>query len=107
MIEIRERPAAGHTIRAEFPLEISRGEDWERQEEGFAPGEVRGSGELNGGGEVLRLRALAGDIEILKLTPQVVEQLRQRQESSWKRWLERWQRQLEKRQRKQEREAPQ
>ncbi len=54
----------GHTITTEFPLQVkSRGSE-------FGPRQVEGSGNLNGGGELLRLRTTGGNIVIRKLNPQ-------------------------------------
>jgi DUF4097 and DUF4098 domain-containing protein YvlB len=72
--------ARGHTIVSEFPLQIQSGG------ERFAPSTVRGHGSLNGGGETLRLRTVAGNIEIRKLDARTLEQLRAQQDSFWKRW---------------------
>lgn len=72
--------AAGHRIISDFPLEI-RGD----QEDPIS-GEIRGRGALNGGGETLRIRTVNGNIEIRKLDSRTLEQLKQRQESNWKRW---------------------
>ncbi|MGH9650251.1 MAG: hypothetical protein ACRD3I_07245, partial [Terriglobales bacterium] len=67
---------------------------------------LRGEGALNGGGEVLRIRTTAGNIEIRKLDPAALAQLQARQESFWKRWQEqeerRQQKQLERRERDKE-----
>jgi hypothetical protein len=72
--------AAGHKIISDFPLNI-QGEGPE-----FAASKVRGAGTLNGGGEVLRIRTVAGNIEIRRLDAQTLERLRAQQESYWKRW---------------------
>jgi len=85
--------AAGHKILSDFPLHI------QKEGERFVPIKLRGEGVLNGGGELLRLRTVAGNIEIHKLDPRTLEQLRARQESFWKRWQER----EERRQKQQER----
>jgi hypothetical protein len=47
---------------------------------------VRGSGALNGGGEVLRIRTVAGNIEIHKLDSRSLEDLRSKVRSSIKSW---------------------
>jgi DUF4097 and DUF4098 domain-containing protein YvlB len=74
--------AAGHEILTDFPLQIQRGKD------NFVLRTLRGSGDLNGGGKVLRIRTIAGNIEIRKLDPRNQEELKERQDSSWKRWEE-------------------
>jgi len=75
--------AAGHKIVSDFPLNI-QGEGPESDST-----KVRGEGPLNGGGEVLRIRAVAGNIEIRRLDAQTLEKLRAQQETFWKRWKER------------------
>ena len=76
--------AAGHKIVSDFPLTI-RGEG-----EQFAPQTVSGSGSLNGGGQVLRIRTVGGNIEIHKLDAQTLQHLKQREDSSWKAWQDRY-----------------
>jgi len=66
--------AAGHRILSDFPIDI-RGE---REE--FVPRQIRGSGALNGGGELLRIRTVNGNIEIRKLDARTLEELKGRQE---------------------------
>jgi DUF4097 and DUF4098 domain-containing protein YvlB len=90
--------AAGHKIVSDFPLNI------QKEGEAFVPTKLRGEGALNGGGEVLRLRTVAGNIEIRKLDPRTLEQFRTRQESFWKRWQEHEERRQQKQQERQERE---
>ncbi len=75
--------ASGHKIVSDFPLQI-QGDGPE-----FAATKVRGTGALNGGGEVLRIRTISGNIEIRKLDAQTLERLRAQQETYWKRWRER------------------
>ncbi len=75
--------AAGHKILSDFPLNI------QGDEQGFAPTKLRGEGTLNGGGEVLHVRTMAGNIEIRRLDAQTLKQLRAQQESFWKGWQER------------------
>jgi len=74
--------ATGHKILSDFPLNV------QKEGEPFVPTKVRAEGALNGGGEVLRIRTVAGNIEIRKLDPRILEQLQRRQESFWKRWEE-------------------
>jgi hypothetical protein len=71
--------AAGHKILSDFPLNI--------QGDGpaFAVTRLKGGGTLNGGGEVLRVRTVAGNIEIRRLDPATLERLRAQQESFWRR----------------------
>ena len=75
--------AAGHKIMSDFPLNI------QHDGQTFAPKTLRGEGALNGGGEVLRVRTVAGNIEIRKLDTQTLGLLRSEQDSFWKRWQER------------------
>lgn len=84
--------AAGHKIITDFPLNI-QGEG-----QAFAPTKLRGEGNLNGGGEVLRVRTIAGNIEIRKLDAQTLEELRAQQASFWKRWQAREDRRQQKQQ---------
>ena len=67
--------AAGHRILSDFPLNI-QGEDQE-----FDQREIRGHGALNGGGQVLRIRTVNGNIEIRKIDSRTIEQLKMREES--------------------------
>lgn len=91
--------ASGHKISSDFPLEI-------KDEAGdYGPGTIRGRGAVNGGGEVLRLHTVAGNIEIRKLTPAVLQLLQERQNLLWEHWQEREQkRREEKREREVQRE---
>jgi len=87
--------AAGHHIVTDFPLSILG------DKEDFSERTIRGHGTLNGGGEVLRIRTVAGDIEIRKLDSQSLEDLKSREEKNWNRWQER---QADREQRQRERE---
>jgi DUF4097 and DUF4098 domain-containing protein YvlB len=87
--------AAGHHIVTDFPLSIMG------DKEDFGERTIRGHGTLNGGGEVLRIRTVAGNIEIRKLDSRSLEDLKSREETSWNRWQER---QAEKNQKARERE---
>ncbi len=87
--------AAGHHIVTDFPLSILG------DKEDFGERTIRGHGSLNGGGEVLRIRTVAGNIEIRKLDARSLEDLKSREETSWNRWQER---QAEKNQKQRERE---
>jgi hypothetical protein len=86
--------AAGHHIVTDFPISILG------EKEDFSERTIRGHGTLNGGGEVLRIRTVAGNIEIRKLDSRSLEDLKSREET-WSRWQER---QAEKNQRERERE---
>jgi hypothetical protein len=74
--------AAGHQILSDFPLNIKG------DRENLCQGTVRGHGALNGGGEVLRIRTVSGNIEIRKLDQRAMEDLKSREESNWQRWQE-------------------
>jgi DUF4097 and DUF4098 domain-containing protein YvlB len=87
--------AAGHHIVTDFPLSILG------DKEDFSERTIRGHGTLNGGGEVLRIRTVAGDIEIRKLDSRSLEDLKSREEKNWSRWQER---QADKEQRRREKE---
>jgi DUF4097 and DUF4098 domain-containing protein YvlB len=75
--------AAGHKILSDFPLSI-KGDGAP-----FAVTKLQGGGPLNGGGEVLRVRTVAGNIEIRRLDALTLERLRAQQDSFWKSWAER------------------
>ena len=87
--------AAGHHIVTDFPLSILG------DKEDFSERTIRGHGTLNGGGEVLRIRTVAGNIEIRKLDARSLQDLKSHEETNWSRWQER---QAEKAQRQRERE---
>ena len=72
--------AAGHRIVSDFPLDILG------DREGFNERTIRGRGALNGGGEVLRIRTVAGNIEIHKLDPPGLEDLKSKVRSTVKSW---------------------
>ena len=64
-IEAEIDDAFGHKIRSDFPLQIQRnGRD--------KYGTVRGSGPINGGGKVLKIRTTMGNIQIIKITKKVL-----------------------------------
>jgi DUF4097 and DUF4098 domain-containing protein YvlB len=75
--------AAGRQIQSDFPLNI------EGDKEELVPSTVRARGSLNGGGEILRIRSVAGNIEIRKIDEASLRELNQREESTWKAWQER------------------
>jgi len=87
--------AAGHHIVTDFPLSILG------DKEDFGERTIRGHGNLNGGGEVLRIRTVAGNIEIRKLDARSLQDLKSREETNWNRSQER---QAEKNQKQRERE---
>ena len=87
--------AAGHHIVTDFPLNILG------DKEDFSERTIRGHGTLNGGGEVLRIRTVAGNIEIRKLNAHSLEDLKSHVETNWSGWVEK---QAEKAQRQHERE---
>jgi DUF4097 and DUF4098 domain-containing protein YvlB len=75
--------AAGRQIKSDFPLNI------QGDKEELVPSTLRGHGNLNGGGEVLRIRTVAGNIEIRKIDEASLRELQEREESNWKGWQER------------------
>ena len=87
--------AAGHHIVTDFPLSILG------DKEDFSERTIRGHGTLNGGGEVLRIRTVAGNIEIRKLDARNMEELKSHEDSSWSRIQEQ---QAEKAQKERERQ---
>jgi hypothetical protein len=96
--------AAGHHIVTDFPLSILG------DKEDFSERTIRGHGTLNGGGEVLRIRTVAGNIEIRKLDARSIEDLKSREDASWSHGQERQaekaqhQREQERRERQREKE---
>ncbi len=72
----------GHRIMSDFPLHFTS------DEEDFRHGPKRGEGPLNGGGKVLRIRTVMGNIEIHKIDARTIEQFKVRQETYWKKWDE-------------------
>jgi hypothetical protein len=99
--------AAGRQIQSDFPLDI------QGDKEELVPSTLRGHGTLNGGGEVLTIRTVAGNIEIRKINEASLRELQQREESNWKAWQEQCaekdrrnqEREKERRQRQQERDG--
>jgi DUF4097 and DUF4098 domain-containing protein YvlB len=75
--------AAGHKILSDFPLTILG------DKEEFVARSISGRGTLNGGGETLRIRTTAGNIEIRKIDARTMEELKSREESTWQRWEQR------------------
>jgi hypothetical protein len=72
--------AAGHHIVTDFPLSILG------DKEDFGERTIRGHGTLNGGGEVLRIRTVAGNIEIRKLDSRGLEDLKSNVRSTIRSW---------------------
>ncbi|MFQ5695285.1 MAG: hypothetical protein ACE5HB_04790, partial [Terriglobia bacterium] len=86
-------------IVTDFPLKV------EGSRVAYRKGKVTGWGALNGGGQVLKIRATAGDIFIHKLEPGQV--LRGEPDSeSRRRRLELWQKKKREKERKQREEKP-
>ncbi|HEV2232653.1 MAG TPA: hypothetical protein VGV68_04520 [Terriglobia bacterium] len=77
------KESMGNRIVSDFPLHLTREED------AFHHGPKRGEGSLNGGGKVLRIRTVMGNIEIHKLDPTIIEQFKRRQQNYWNQWEER------------------
>lgn len=71
--------AAGHHIVTDFPLSILG------DKEDFSERTIRGHGALNGGGEVLRIRTVAGNIEIRKIDARSLQEIKSREDTSWNR----------------------
>lgn len=82
-IEAAIEAAGGHGILSDFPLVIKGDKDE------FAAREIQGRGEVNGGGQVLRIRTVNGNIEIRKLDARALEQLKARQDQDRERWQSR------------------
>jgi DUF4097 and DUF4098 domain-containing protein YvlB len=81
-IDAAIQTAAGHQIQSDFPLTIQGDKDE------FVPSTLRGHGAVNGGGDVLRIRTVAGNIEIRKIDEASRRELQQREENTWKAWQE-------------------
>jgi hypothetical protein len=77
--------AFGHRIVSDFPALR-----WVGNPEGLPGRVVRLEGGLNGGGRILRIRTVMGDIEIHRADSPVLKEMRQRQEAFWDRWQEYW-----------------
>jgi DUF4097 and DUF4098 domain-containing protein YvlB len=75
--------AAGRQIQSDFPLNI------QGDKEDMGRSNLRGRGALNGGGEVLKIRTVAGNIEIRKIDEASLRDLQQREDSKWKAWQDR------------------
>jgi len=74
-IDAAIRMALGHKIESDFPLRIAG------EEPGYVAQTLHGSGTLNGGGKLLYIRTVAGNIEIRKLDAATLEKLKQQQEA--------------------------
>jgi len=72
--------AAGRKLRSDFPLAI-QGDNGE-----LVPSTLRGCGNLNGGGQTLKIRTTAGNIEIRKIDAASLQELQQREDNNWKNW---------------------
>jgi DUF4097 and DUF4098 domain-containing protein YvlB len=72
--------AAGRQIQSDFPLNI------QGDKEELVPSTLRAHGALNGGGDVLKIRTVAGNIEIRKIDAASLRELQQREDSNWKAW---------------------
>lgn len=72
--------ARGHKILTDFPIQIVSDQD------SVGPGEVSAKGRLNGGGQLLRIRTVGGNIEIRKLTAEL-EQMKQKMQQQFQEML--------------------
>ncbi len=72
--------AAGHHIVTDFPLNILG------DKQDFSERTISGHGTLNGGGEVLRIRTVGGNIEIRKLDSRGMEDLKSNVRSTIQSW---------------------
>ncbi len=97
-IDAAVQTAAGHQIHSDFPLEI------EGDKGDLVPTTLRCRGPLNGGGEVLRIRTVAGDIEIRKIDDASLRELKQREDDHWRAWQEQHMEQVQRQQEKKEKE---
>jgi len=74
-IDAAIRLASGYKIESDFPLRIAG------EEPGYVAPTLHGNGSLNGGGKLLYIRTVAGNIEIRKLDAATLEKLRQQQDA--------------------------
>lgn len=72
--------AFGRKISSDFPIQI------QGDQETFRHRSMHAEGELNGGGKLLQINTVMGNIEILKLNQQRLEELKKAQELMWKAW---------------------
>lgn len=77
--------AFGHHIVTDFP-----NLRWVANPEEMPGRLVRLEGPLNGGGKILRIRTLMGDIEIHRDDSPMLEEMRKHQEAFWNKWQEYW-----------------
>lgn len=73
-IEATIEMATGNKIDTDFPLKI----EGTSADFSFAAGPVRAFGDLNGGGQRLKIQTIGGDIVIRKLTERILEQQKRR-----------------------------
>ena len=79
-IDAAIQQAFGHKIVSDFPIHI------QHDEESFRHRSQRAEGALNGGGKLLQIRVVTGNIEIHKLDPKVLDEFKARQEAFRKMW---------------------
>jgi DUF4097 and DUF4098 domain-containing protein YvlB len=75
--------AFGHRIVSDFPIQI------QGEAENFRHRSQHAEAALNGGGKVLRIRTMMGNIEIHKIDQRILEELKARQDAFWKVWQDR------------------
>jgi len=90
--------ARGHKILTDFPMQIVS------DRASYGPGEISGEGRLNGGGRLLRIRTVGGNIEIRKLSAEL-EQMKQQMQETLKQ-IPKLKQELKQRQRKMLRKLP-
>lgn len=84
-IDAAIQQALGHKITSDFPIQIGP------VPENFRVRSQHAEGALNGGGKVLRIRVSTGNIEIHKLDPKILQELKVQQEAFWKLWKDKLQ----------------
>jgi DUF4097 and DUF4098 domain-containing protein YvlB len=77
--------AFGHRIVTDFP-----NLRWVASPEQMPGRVVRLEGPLNGGGRILRIRTVMGDIEIHRDNSPLLEEMRQHQQAFWNQWQQYW-----------------
>jgi hypothetical protein len=92
-IEAEIDNAHGHRIKSDFPLMI-QGSDQEYVDT------IRGSGPINGGGEVLKIRTTMGNIQIIKITERILQKFEREKERMQEKLVRQLEREEERHQRR-------
>ena len=79
-IDAATATASGSQIQSDFPLDIQGGKG------AYVAAPLHGHGVLNGGGDVLTIRTVEGNIVIRKIDQASLQDLQQREENAEKAW---------------------